>query len=143
MNIRANLPKVFILGFFGLGAAVLVSKTFRSEPEATVVAVSMPELSSEARVGQVLFNDNCAACHGDRASGTDKGPPLIHDIYNPGHHSDAAFFLAAANGVRQHHWPYGDMPKQDHVTRVEVEKIVQYVRELQTANGITYKQHNM
>lgn len=143
VNIRANLPKVFVLGFFGLGAAILVSRVFQTEPEAAVVTVSMPQLSSEARIGQALFNDNCAACHGDRASGTDKGPPLIHDIYNPGHHSDDAFYLAAANGVIQHHWPYGNMPKQDQVARDEVEKIVRYVRELQVANGITYKSHNM
>ena len=143
MNIRGSFPKVFVLGFFALGAAVLLSKAFQPEPEAMVVAVSMPELSGEASVGQILFNNNCASCHGDRASGTDKGPPLIHDIYNPGHHSDDAFYLAAMNGVVQHHWPYGNMPKQEQVTRDEVAKIVQYVRELQVANGITFKPHNM
>jgi cytochrome c len=140
---KLNLPKIFVLGFFALGAAVLLSKFFRGEPETAIVAVSMPELSSEASVGQILFNNNCASCHGDRASGTDNGPPLIHDIYNPGHHSDDAFYLAAANGVVQHHWPFGNMPKQEHVAADEVAKIVQYVRELQTANGITYKPHNM
>ncbi|MCK5747062.1 MAG: cytochrome c [Oricola sp.] len=140
---KLNLPKIFVLGFFALGAAVLLSKFFRGEPETAIVAVSMPELSSEASVGQILFNNNCASCHGDRASGTDNGPPLIHDIYNPGHHSDDAFYLAAANGVVQHHWPFGNMPKQEHVAADEVAKIVQYVHELQTANGITYKPHNM
>lgn len=143
MKMKLNLPKIFVLGFFALGAAVLLSKFFRGEPETAIVAVSMPELSSEASVGQILFNNNCASCHGDRASGTDNGPPLIHDIYNPGHHSDDAFYLAAANGVVQHHWPFGNMPKQEHVAADEVAKIVQYVRELQTANGITYKPHNM
>ena len=143
MKMKLNLPKIFVLGFFALGAAVLLSKFFRGEPETAIVAVSMPELSSEASVGQILFNNNCASCHGDRASGTDNGPPLIHDIYNPGHHSDDAFYLAAANGVVQHYWPFGNMPKQEHVAADEVAKIVQYVRELQTANGITYKPHNM
>ena len=143
MKMKLNLPKIFVLGFFALGAAVLLSKFFRGEPETAIVAVAMPELSSEASVGQKLFNNNCASCHGDRASGTDNGPPLIHDIYNPGHHSDDAFYLAAANGVVQHHWPFGNMPKQEHVAADEVAKIVQYVRELQTANGITYKPHNM
>jgi len=143
LKMKLNLPKIFVLGFFALGAAVLLSKFFRGEPETAIVAVSMPELSSEASVGQILFNNNCASCHGDRASGTDNGPPLIHDIYNPGHHSDDAFYLAAANGVVQHHWPFGNMPKQEHVAADEVAKIVQYVRELQTANGITYKPHNM
>ena len=107
---------------------------------ATVLPVAA---QSDLHAGERLYQENCASCHGDRASGTDKGPPLIHDIYNPGHHSDDAFYLAAMNGVVQHHWPYGNMPKQEQVTRDEVAKIVQYVRELQVANGITFKPHNM
>lgn len=31
------------------------------------------------------------------------GAPLIHHIYNPGHHADAALFATAKFGVRQHH----------------------------------------
>jgi mono/diheme cytochrome c family protein len=143
LEIGKHLPKIFVLGFFGIGLVVLVSKAFQSEPEATAVAVSTPELSNDARVGQILFNNNCAACHGDQAAGTDKGPPLIHDIYNPGHHSDESFHSAAVNGVPQHHWPFGNMPVQSQVTPEEVTKIIRYVRELQVASGITYRPHNM
>ena len=38
------------------------------------------------------------------------GPPLVHKIYQPGHRSDMAFVLAAQNGVRAHHWPFGNRP---------------------------------
>ncbi|MFV2093103.1 MAG: cytochrome c, partial [Hyphomicrobiales bacterium] len=68
--------------------------------------------------------------------------PFIHTTYNPGHHADEAFLRAAQNGVPSHHWNFGNMPIQK-VTKDEVFKIVRYVRELQQANGIVYKQHNM
>lgn len=57
-------------------------------------------------------------------------------IYEPGHHADGAFFLAAARGVRQHHWSFGDMPAVPDVTPQEVAAIIAYVRALQRANGI-------
>lgn len=106
-------------------------------------AVSVPELSAMAVAGQKAFEANCAGCHGLSAAGTDKGPPLVHTIYNPGHHSDEAFFFAAKQGVRQHHWPYGNMPPQPQVKDREIEEIVAYVRELQQANGIFYRPHQM
>ena len=80
-------------------------------------------------------------CHGPNAAGTKLGPPLIHDIYEPGHHSDQAFYLAAATGVRAHHWPYGDMPAQPQVSEAEVGLIIRYIRELQEANGIVARSY--
>jgi mono/diheme cytochrome c family protein len=108
---------------------------------ATTVRVISASLSLDAKEGRAYFKLNCQTCHGENAAGTDQGPPLIHDIYNPGHHSDESFFLAAAIGVRQHHWPYGDMPAQPQVSREQVALIIRYIRELQEANGITYKRH--
>lgn len=111
--------------------------------ERGTVSVVVPALSALAADGKAVFDAVCAACYGPNAAGTDKGPPFVHDIYNPGHHSDEAFFLAAKNGVRQHHWPYGDMPPQPQVTQDQVVAIVRYVRELQAANGIVNRPHRM
>lgn len=108
-----------------------------------LVNVKVPPLSEVAARGKVAFDANCAPCHGINASGTDKGPPLVHDFYNPGHHADGAFFLAAKLGVRQHHWRFGDMPPQPQVTEKQLALIVKYVRELQVANGITFRPHHM
>ncbi|MCZ4292364.1 c-type cytochrome [Hoeflea alexandrii] len=143
MRFKENLPKYFVMGFFGLGLVVLISKNFKTDSETSYALADLSEISNEARVGQALFGSNCASCHGDAGGGTEKGPPLIHDIYNPGHHPDEAFFSAVANGVPQHHWPFGNMPKLGQVTPDEVAKIVGYVREIQLANGITYKPHKM
>jgi len=130
----------------GAACAVLVLAILRwplARPPAPQVNVKVPSLSDVAARGKVAFDANCAACHGANASGTDQGPPLMHDIYNPGHHADGAFFVAAKVGVRQHHWPFGNMPPQPQVTEGQVAEIIRYVRELQAANGITYSPHRM
>ena len=105
-------------------------------PATPVEEIIVPQLSSAAQMGQVAFDNNCAGCHGAKAAGSDKGPPLIHKIYEPSHHGDFAFLAAAKNGVRAHHWRFGDMQPVPGVTDKQVEWIVRYVREMQRANGI-------
>lgn len=80
--------------------------------------------------------DALRQCHGDVALGTAQGPPLVHIIYEPNHHADAAFLLAALRGVRAHHWGFGDMPPQPQVSREEMAEIVKYVRWLQREAGV-------
>lgn len=143
MQLKNNLPKYFVIGFFGLGLVALISKNLKPEFETSYSMAGLTEMSDKTQAGQALFGANCASCHGDTGGGSEKGPPLIHDIYNPGHHPDEAFFSAVAHGVPQHHWPYGNMPKLSQVTPDEVAKIISYVREMQLANGITYKPHKM
>ncbi len=140
---RKQLAALAALVLAALGMIALLAYTNRSTDagQAVTVEVQPAELSPEAVAGEALFKANCQACHGPNAAGTKLGPPLIHDIYNPGHHSDDAFYLAAATGVRQHHWPYGDMPAQPQVSREEVGRIIRFVRELQEANGIVTKRY--
>ena len=107
--------------------------------EAGVLAnVLLPDaFSQNAQIGQLGFEAKCAACHGVNAAGQDGvAPPLVHIIYEPSHHGDEAFQRAAAMGVRGHHWPFGDMPPVEGVTRADVTMIIAYLRELQRANGI-------
>jgi len=103
-----------------------------------LVAITLPEsLSPEAVMGKRAFDATCAECHGVNATGRKEfGPPLVDDIYEPSHHADMAFQLAVQNGVRAHHWRFGDMPPQTGLTPSDVANIVAYVRELQRANGI-------
>ncbi len=107
------------------------------ESGAALAAVTVPDLAGTALEGEALFNDKCAACHGKNAAGRNGfGPPLVHKIYQPGHHADGAFHVAAMRGTRAHHWPFGDMPPVENVTVQDVDKIVVYVRALQRANDI-------
>lgn len=102
--------------------------------------VQMPKLSPQAAAGRRAFDALCAVCHG---LGTDKGPPLLDPVYNPGHHSDESFRAAVKRGVRQHHWRFGDMPPQPQVSDEQLTQIVRYVRELQQANGIRFAPHRI
>lgn len=105
-------------------------------PEAAVALEADRRVPAEHAAGRALFVEHCAACHGPAATGTDQGPPLVHRIYEPSHHADPAFVLAATRGVRAHHWGFGDMPPVEGITAAEVEPIVGYVRWLQRQAGI-------
>ncbi|MGH7719945.1 MAG: c-type cytochrome, partial [Gemmatimonadaceae bacterium] len=95
-----------------------------------------PATPAEHRAGEQLFGANCVSCHGQWARGTAQGPPLVHVFYEPAHHGDAAFHLAARNGVVAHHWNFGDMPPQPQLTTEQMTAVIGYVRWLQRAAGI-------
>lgn len=125
------------------GVAVVVWQFISPSEDTAIVKVNVPKFSPRAQKGSQAFAANCAQCHGQHGTGGEKGPPLVHDIYNPGHHGDRSFYLAATRGVPQHHWRFGSMPPQPQVQRHEMTRIIQYVRELQEANGIFYREHRM
>ena len=117
----------------------------KAQPDAEAIAqgspmveVRLPDtLSAQAQIGQRGFQAMCAECHGENAAGRNgMAPPLVHRIYEPSHHADAAFLRAAQNGVRAHHWNFGNMPPVEGITRAEITAITAYVRELQRTNGI-------
>ncbi|TVO59722.1 c-type cytochrome [Denitromonas halophila] len=95
-----------------------------------------PGLMPNPTMGKPLFEKNCASCHGVQLDGSDKGPPLVHRIYEPSHHGDIAFQLAAKNGTRAHHWQFGDMLPVPGVTPDDVAHITAYVRMHQRRAGI-------
>lgn len=121
----------------GLAWGAFQSKPDPASAGGTMVKVTLPPLAGDAKIGQRVFAARCAACHGPDAGGVEgAGPPLVHAYYRPGHHGDAAFYLAATNGVRAHHWRFGDMPPVEGITRAEIAAAVAYVRAVQRANGI-------
>jgi cytochrome c2 len=140
---KFNLSKLFVLGFIGLGIVMVISKTTSLFSGSAINSIKIPELSQTAQAGQLAFDANCKQCHGENGSGTSSGPPLVNDIYNPGHHDDASFFRAMQKGTGAHHWQFGNMPAQNQVASTDRRKIIQYVRELQEANGILYRPHRM
>jgi mono/diheme cytochrome c family protein len=143
MSLSRHIPTLLIAAVVVAGIGVVASQAFNKSNDGTAASVKVPKLSAQASAGKVAFDANCAQCHGTNGAGTKQGPPFVNDIYNPGHHSDIAFSYAVRQGVRRHHWPFGDMPAQPKVTDAQVADIVRYVRELQEANGIFYKLHQM
>ncbi|MGQ7793380.1 c-type cytochrome [Faunimonas sp. B44] len=133
------------LAFAAVAATVVAGLALwqkRTDPEGLPdMLAGSPDLQESgepipSEAGAALFAQNCAACHGADAFGTDRGPPLVHRIYEPSHHSDEAFLVAMLLGVRQHHWTFGSMPPVEGLTEPEARTIVAHLRALQRANGI-------
>jgi mono/diheme cytochrome c family protein len=108
------------------------------EARAQMMQIPKPSagLMPNSALGKRLFGANCASCHGADLKGSDKGPPMLHKIYEPSHHGDAAFQLAAKNGVRAHHWAFGDMLPVPAVTPDDVAHITAFIRMEQRKVGI-------
>ena len=125
-----------LLGCLALAGAVIASALLRTGPTETARRIALPALSGEQSLGALAFIRHCQICHGTNGSGTRSGPPLVHKIYEPSHHSDRAFVRAVRQGVSAHHWRFGDMPRLPDVTDEELDAIIGYVRAVQRANGI-------
>ncbi len=127
--------KFRLASLLGLLLAGSLAACQRGEGPVAADAVTGP-VPAELRDGEARFAMHCARCHGVGAAGTDHGPTFLSQIYAPNHHADAAFQLAVRNGVRAHHWRFGDMPPLPQVQPQELDRIVAYVRWLQRANRI-------
>ena len=92
--------------------------------------------AGDPRAGAALYADNCAVCHGADLRGSAAGPSLLHEVYEPSHHADAAFLLAVQRGVQPHHWEFGAMPPIPGLSQQDVDDIIAFVREEQRAVGI-------
>ncbi|WP_424940165.1 c-type cytochrome [Aliiroseovarius sp. S253] len=140
----AALAGIAVAGWLSFGssdnvpdAPLIVGGAQLNGKPTEMVQVTIPELENDLALGARAFEAKCAACHGPSAGGLEgSGPPLIHKIYEPSHHGDAAFFRAAELGVRAHHWTFGNMPPVEGITRAEIGEIVKYLRAVQRANGI-------
>ena len=103
-----------------------------------IESVLVPDqISEQGLLGKNIFEHKCQSCHRINAAGRHEiGPPLVHKIYEPSHHSDQSFYRAVALGVKAHHWPFGNMAAVEGLTQGDVKAIIFYVRELQRENGI-------
>jgi mono/diheme cytochrome c family protein len=124
------------LAVAGVDGLIFASPRGGDSNDVDLASLTLPDLTPEQEGGRLLFEANCAVCHGKNAVGSDRGPPLVHRIYEPSHHSDIAFVLAAKQAVRTHHWRFGNISAIDSVTEDEVVHITAYVRTPQRANGI-------
>ncbi|HNP60605.1 MAG TPA: cytochrome c [Nitrospirales bacterium] len=127
-----------LLCWFVIGCSENGTSAGESSAPASIAQISVvKDLPTEFKEGEEKFNAFCSPCHGSQASGTGQGPPLVHKIYEPSHHADFAFQRAAAQGVKAHHWKFGNMPKIEGVTADDVTQIIGYIRWLQRQAGIS------
>lgn len=140
--LRANVAACRVAGLLGLGAIVALVSACGDDsamPQTNVTSqqqIEQPKSADEIASGQALFSNNCSLCHGSDLRGTNTGPSLLHQYYEPNHHSNASFVIAVRRGVRQHHWDFGNMPAVENLTIEEVHAVICYIREAQLADGL-------
>ena len=123
--------------FFVFSQNVKVTATELKVGEPIADVLVPDQISELGLLGKNIFELKCQSCHGINAAGRHEiGPPLVHKIYEPSHHSDQSFYRAVALGVKSHHWPFGNMAAVEGLTKGDVKAIISYVRELQQENGI-------
>ena len=124
--------KAAVLGFagslavlgvtFGLSPLLQPGKDSAPKPEAQTNTVPMQTeaaLNGEAKQGYLLFEHNCAHCHGDDARG-DEGPDL-HGL----HKSDARLSTIIKGGIK------GEMPTfAKKFNDADVQALIAFLRTL-------------
>jgi mono/diheme cytochrome c family protein len=128
-NSRSPLVRVAVLAVM-LG--IVVAACGGTNDGSTGISVQNSDLVA---AGDVLYQSKCAACHGNDLRGTDKGPSLLSIVYEPNHHGDQAFVVAARVGVRTHHWDFGNMAPVEGLSDDDLTAIIAFVRETQRIEG--------
>ncbi len=127
--------RLFVWVLVGV-AAVLIAVVMWPGSESgdadTGISPQDPDLVAR---GEPLYQASCAACHGADLRGTESGPSHLSIVYEPNHHGDFAFVLAAQNGVQAHHWRFGDMAPVPGLSDQDLNAIVAFVRENQRLHG--------
>lgn len=116
----------------GVGVAVFLVAACGGQVGTAEIEPQDPEMVA---AGAILYENNCAECHGSDLRGTEKGPSHLSSVYVPSHHGDGAFLIAVLNGSRQHHWDFGFMPPVEGLGETDVDAIVAFVRDQQRIQG--------
>jgi mono/diheme cytochrome c family protein len=112
LTLSALLGAAGIAGMVALGQTGAVAQT----DDAALMAALMTE-------GEVLFNDNCAPCHGTDGQGQNRGLPGPNLVGNPFLESAGAIIGQILLGNPEH-----GMPGFAHLADREVAAIGTYVR---------------
>jgi mono/diheme cytochrome c family protein len=95
------------------------------------------ETAGGGDAGAKVYAAKCAECHGANLEGTAKGPSHLSRVYEPGHHPDAAFRRAIAQGARAHHWNFGDMAPVQGMSEADTTAVIAYIHAQQRERGFT------
>lgn len=130
-----------IISVFVIGAVWLSLRKDSAEPD-TVLVNSVPMTSDELAMGQAIYAENCAACHGVNLEGEDnwqapnedgsfKAPP--HDeTGHTWHHNDAYLLSRIRFGTQDLEvdlQAQSNMPAYaDSLTDEEIEAVLGYIK---------------
>lgn len=126
------MTKILLTGT-ALFLVLFVAGCEAPDPEARLKAMHLPNPAyrPDAEKGGPLFVRFCQSCHGVDARGTEQGPALAEPIYREKRHADLAFHLAVGQGVKSHHWPYGDMPPVQGISPEQTADVIAWIRRQQ------------
>jgi mono/diheme cytochrome c family protein len=116
--------------------AALVLLAIAAQAQPMQIPKRSAGLMPNAVAGKKLYASHCVQCHGADLRGSTTGPPLLHPVYVPSHHSDVSFQLAVKYGSRRHHWNFGDMPPVPGLDPDDVAHLTAFVRAEQRKVGI-------
>ena len=85
--------------------------------------------------GAPLYDGDCASCHGGDLRGTDFGPSLLSEIYEPNQLPDDSIRDAIRNGAAQDNWEFGPMPAITRLDDDEITAMITYIRDVQEREG--------
>jgi mono/diheme cytochrome c family protein len=86
-------------------------------------------LSPLAIAGHALYRQYCSTCHGEKASGTERGPSLQDGDVATGKFERMTFHLVVRQGRHAPEGKFGSMPAFD-LSFNEIEMIGRYLREV-------------
>ena len=133
-NFGAPVVLVGALVLAGCGETGMPSPEL--DPDVVAARALVGPVPEELKRGEAGYMRDCAKCHGEDALGNLSGPPLLHAVYAPMQHSDAAFLLSVRAGMKAHHFNFGDMERMPAVTAEMVGEITSYIRWLQREVGV-------
>ena len=118
IGILLCLFTIAVASFFVFLQNVKIIATELKVGEPIVNVLALDQISELGLLGKNIFELKCQSCHGINAAGRhEMGPPLVHKIYEPSHHSDQSFYRAVALGFKSHHWRFGNMAAVEDLTK--------------------------
>ena len=119
------LITVAVASFFVFLQNVKVTATELKVGEPIANILVPDQISDLGLLGKNIFEIKYQSCHGINAAGChEMGPPLVHKIYEPSHHSDQSFYRAMALGLKSHNWRSGNMAAIEDLTKGDVKAII-------------------
>jgi mono/diheme cytochrome c family protein len=95
-----------------------------------------PSVAGDVDSGAVLYDRNCAGCHGADGTGAADGPGLLYEQYALPGFDDQALVSAIVQGAPEEAWEYGAMPRIRGLSDQDLADLVAFVRALQGEAGL-------
>ena len=97
----------------------------------------LPARPADPQLGERIFRQNCAVCHGSNAGGSDFAPPL-NRMGHADHHPDWELYMFIAEGKVG----FTQMPAwKERLSDREIRSVIAYIKTLWTKDQRASQQH--